>query len=90
MRLIFALPCPNYDARWAEDAKQLLRSLLAESDEIIYVSDEYSDDCMKLRNEYMVNRSAYCICALLHQRSGTSQTVNFARKNALNVINVAD
>ena len=90
VRLIFALPCPNHEAKWTENEKQLLHSLLAEADEVVYVSDEYSDICMKLRNEYMVNRSAYCVCALLHQRSGTSQTVNFARKRGLNIINVAD
>lgn len=89
IRLVFALPCPNYNARWAERENQLLSALLGEADEVVYVSDEYNDDCMKLRNEYMVNRSAHCICALLHQRSGTSQTVNFARNNGLNVINVA-
>lgn len=90
VRLIFALPCPDHDANWTEGEKQLLRSLLAESDEIVYVSEEYSGDCMKLRNEYLVNRSAYCICALLHQRSGTSQTVGFAGKNGLHVMNVAE
>ncbi len=90
IRLIFALPCPNHDVRWSEGEKQLLCNLIAEADEIVYVSEIFSDDCMKLRNQYMVNRSAYCICALLHKRSGTSQTVNFANKSGLQVINVAD
>ena len=43
---------------------------------------------MKRRNEYMVEQSAYCICALLHEKSGTGQTVRFARKKGLRMIHV--
>lgn len=90
IRLIFALPCKNQDEHWSDDQKRLYRNLLAEADEIVYVSEEYQDSCMKKRNRYMVEHSAYCICALLRDRSGTSQTVSYARKKGLRVVNVAD
>lgn len=91
IRLIFALPCKNQDERWNADQKRLYRNLIAEGDEIVYVSeDEYYDGCMKKRNQYMVDRSAYCICALLKSRSGTGQTVRYATQKGLRVINIAD
>lgn len=89
IRLIFALPCKNQDALWNEKQKVLYNGLLSEADEIIYVSESYDPFCMKRRNKYMVEHSAYCICALLHEKSGTAQTVRLARKNGLKVINVA-
>lgn len=89
VRLIFALPCKNQDERWSNEEKKLYQSLLNQADEIIYVSAEYTNDCMKKRNYYMVDHSAYCICALLHSRSGTSQTVSYALKKGVSVINVA-
>ena len=89
IRLIFMLPCRDQDSRWTNEEKRLYRSLLLEADEIIYVSEEFSDDCMKKRNYAMVERAEYCICSLLHRRSGTSQTVDYAQTKGLKIINVA-
>jgi len=87
--LIFALPCRNQDEKWKDREKQLYRSLLNEADDIIYVSEEYTHDCMKERNYYMVDNSAYCICAFLRDISGTGQTVRYAQREGLTIINVA-
>ncbi|MCL1884605.1 MAG: DUF1273 domain-containing protein [Defluviitaleaceae bacterium] len=88
IRLIFALPCRNQDEKWTDRQKQLYHSLLHEADAIHYVSEEYTPDCMKERNYYMVDNSAYCICALLRDISGTGQTVRYAEKQGLQIINV--
>ncbi len=89
IRLIFALPCKNQDEQWNRQQQELYHNLLGEADEVIYVSDEYEQFCMKRRNEYIVERSTYCICALLHEKSVTGQTVRFARKKGLKITNVA-
>lgn len=89
VRLIFAVPCKNQDAFGGEKQRELYQNLLGEADEIVYVSEEFDPFCMKRRNKYMVEHSAYCICALLHEKSGTGQTVRFARKKGLRIINVA-
>ena len=89
IRLIFALPCHNQDEKWTDRQKQLYHSLLNEADEIHYVSEEYTPDCMKKRNYYMVDNSAYCICAMTKDISGTGQTVRYAQQQGLQVINVA-
>jgi uncharacterized phage-like protein YoqJ len=90
IRLIFALPCKCQDKLWNVEQKMLYRSLLAEADEITYISEEYIDGCMKKRNKYMVDHSSYCICALLRTFNGTDQTVRYARQKGLSVINVAE
>ena len=88
--LIFVLPCKNQDKFWNEAQKGLYHDLLAEADELIYVSEEYSSNCMIKRNRYMVDRSAYCLCALLYPYSGTGQTVRYAQMRGLKIINVAE
>lgn len=90
IRLIFALPCRNQDELWNAEQKKLFYGLLGEADEIIYVSEEYTNGCMKKRNRYMVENSVYCICARLYPMSGTEQTVKYARRKGLRIINVAD
>lgn len=89
IRLIFALPCRNQDEDWTAEQKLLYRSLLFEADEIRYISEEYSLDCMKKRNYYMVENSGYCICALIKTPSGTSQTVRYAKEKGLHIMHVA-
>ena len=89
IRLIFALPWDNQDEKWTDRQKQLYISLLNEADEIHYISDKYTPDCMKERNMFMVDNSIYCICALTKNISGTGQAVRYAQQQGLQVINVA-
>lgn len=86
--LIFALPCKNQDAKWTEKQKIFYRKLLAEADEIRYISEKYDTQCMKRRNTYMAEQSAYCVCAMLYEKSGTGQTVRHAHKKGVQVINI--
>lgn len=90
IRLALALPCRNQDKFWSVQQRKLYFDLLSEVDEIIYVSEEYYDGCMDKRNRYMVEKSAYCICALLNLHSGTGNTTKYARQNGLKVINVIE
>lgn len=89
IRLIFALPRRNQDEQWSIEQKRPYFNLLKEADEIHYVSEEYNSGCMKKRNYYMVDHSGYCICALLHERNGTAQTVRHAKQKGIRIINIA-
>ena len=89
LRLVFALPCRNQSAKWTIDQRKHYQSLINKADEIIYVSENFTPDCMKKRNFYMVDNSDICICALLHEKSGTGQTVRHAKGRGVKIINVA-
>ena len=88
-RLIFALPCRDHDKKWTGDQKNLLHGLIHKADKVLYISREYDQECMRLRNQYMVEHSKYCICAFLRNRSGTGQTLAMAKRNHLNILNIA-
>ena len=89
LRLDFILPCRDQDTFWSEREKKLYHCLLSEADGVTYLSDAYRPGCMKRRNRYLIDHSDYCIYALLHDNSGTWQTVQYARKNGLHMISVA-
>ncbi len=89
IRLEMALPCRNQDRLWPENVQNQYRHLLESADKIRYVSELYNYDCIRKRNWYMVERSAYCICALLRSPSGTAQTIRYAKQNGLYIVNVA-
>ena len=88
--LTLVLPNRDQDKLWPEKAKRLYKYLLESADEVRYISNTYTDNCMKERNYYMVEHSAYCICALLCGRSGAGQTIRYAKQKNLHVINVAN
>jgi Uncharacterized protein conserved in bacteria len=82
------LPCKNQDALWTPEQQTQYQNLLKEADEIVYISEKYNSTCMKKRNYYMVEQSEHCVCALVHERSGTGQTVRYARDRGLKIVNV--
>lgn len=87
LRLIFALPCRDHDSPWNAAQRRYFQTLADAADQIIYVSDQYSATCMRLRNEFMVNHADYCVCAYHHDKSGTGQTVRYAKRQGRTVIN---
>ena len=91
VKLCMAIPCANQDERWKTAEKETYKRLLESADEVIYVSDKpYFKGCMEQRNLYLIENSAVCVAYMKHGRSGTSQTVRFAREHGLDIINLAE
>jgi len=86
LRLIFALPCANHSANWTSEQKKRFKSLKAEADDIIYVSDgPYEEGCMKKRNHFLVDCASMLITIETKIRGGTMQTIAYAKKNHLEI-----
>ena len=92
IKLVMVLPCREQDSVWSEEYKAAYRKLLDASDEIVYVSEHYYDGCMKARNIRLVENGEICIAYLTSTRfrGGTAQTVRFAKKKGIPVINLAN
>ncbi len=88
LNLIFVLPCMDQDKLWTEPQKQNYANLLEKADAFIYTSNTYSKNSMTIRNKRLVELSDTCLCALKNKRSGTAQTVNFAKEKGILVINL--
>ncbi|MCL2546178.1 MAG: SLOG family protein [Oscillospiraceae bacterium] len=90
MRLVMVLPCREQDKGWSANDKAAYKELLAAADEIVYVSEEYTKDCMKKRNIRLVQDSDFCIAYMKYQRTGTAQTVRLANEKGISVLNLAE
>lgn len=81
------LPCEGQEIRWAVSAQEHYRSILAQADEIIYVGQEYSQDCMLKRNRYLVEHSTILLAVYNgSRRSGTGATVRYAQQVGREII----
>lgn len=81
-----ALPCKGQDARWLPSYQRRYWDLLEQCDYVTFLSEEYTEDCMRRRNEYMVDHSRVLVAAFSGRHGGTMQTVNYAKRQGLDVI----
>jgi uncharacterized phage-like protein YoqJ len=57
IKLVFAIPCYGHDQKWSTNERLRLSVLYRYSDDVIFVSDDYSSGCMLKRNRYMADNS---------------------------------
>lgn len=88
--LNLALPCPDYSSKWRRAELELFGRVRARADSEVYVSESYHRGCMQMRNKYMVDRSVVCIAYMQKRVGGTYNTVTYAKKRGLEIINLTD
>ena len=81
LKLHCILPCEGQESKWSALARERYRSILAQANEVVYVGQEYSRDCMLERNRYLVDRASILLAVYDGTyRSGTGMTVRYAQK----------
>lgn len=90
LHLVLVLPCLGQEARWSQRDAATYQGIIRSADEVIYTADTYSRGCMFVRNRYLVDHSAHCLCYFTGQRGGTAYTVEYAMKKGLDVRNLAE
>lgn len=89
IKLILVLPCLSQTKGWHKPDVERYNYIKTQADKIVYISKEYTSDCMFKRNRHLVNNSSLCICYLLKDSGGTAYTVDYAKKNELKIENIA-
>ena len=92
IKLHLLLPCPAEEQSKGWNKAQIDRylRLLHEADSVTVLSEHYTYDCMKRRNERLVELADVCVSYCNNRRSGTGQTLRFAEKKGIPVINLAE
>ena len=90
IRLILVLPCLSQADKWSSEDKRVYEVIKEAADKVVYISDEYTKDCMYKRNRHLVDNSNACVCYLTEKTGGTAYTVKYAKKCNLLVINMAE
>jgi len=89
IRLICAIPFPGHDRLWDDKSKKRLEHIISACDGAVKVGEAESPDAYKTRNYYMVDHADRLIAVFDQEknpRSGTSQTVNYAKKRGLEIV----
>ena len=90
IQLLLFLPCLSQTRGWSVRDIEIYEDIKSKSDKVVYTSQEYTRGCMHKRNRHLVDNSSVCICYLTEKTGGTAYTVDYARKNCVKVINLAE
>ena len=89
VKLYIYAPCQNQDARWYPRDQRIYREILASADYVDMPEAPYDNQCMKIRNYKMVESSSHVISYYDGTfASGTGQTVRYAEKCGLEIVNL--
>lgn len=86
IRLILVLPCRDQASGWPESNAARYKDILKRADKFVYVSDNYRPGCMQKRNRRLVDNSSACVAYCTRQTGGSAYTIDYARKNGLNIL----
>jgi uncharacterized phage-like protein YoqJ len=91
-RLHLMLPCRDQDLYWSAAERAAFAEILRHADEVTYLRDSYTPDCMHARNRALVEGSDLCLAYLKGGRrgGGTLYTCTYALKQDVRLINLAD
>ena len=88
VRLVLLLPCVDQDAMWSDEQRDRYSYVLRSADEVKYVSDAYTDSCMRERNLMLAQSCDILIAYVGRSRSGSAQTVTMAQRLGRTVYNL--
>jgi len=80
LKLVCALPYPNFGQHWGGGWTQRFRDVQAQADLVRCISDKFSYAAYQVRNEWMVRHSSLVIGVFNGERGGTKNTLDFAKR----------
>lgn len=88
IKIIACVPCPSQPAKFSEMQKKEYFRMVESADEKVVLSESYTPYCMQKRNQYMVDNSRVVLAYLRKDFGGTANTVNYARRKGIEIINI--
>ncbi|MBQ9982051.1 MAG: DUF1273 family protein [Oscillospiraceae bacterium] len=84
IELVCVKPIQNQGFDFPYNDKKIYDKIISSADHVICTSDVYKRNCYMIRNKYMVDNAAMLIAFVKNYRSGTGQTINYAKKLGIN------
>ena len=86
IKLIMAIPHPDFEKRWNPDDRLLYDYAIKNADLVKLINDHYFNGCYQIRNIWMVDRSSRVIAVYNGAAGGTRNTIEYAKSAGINVV----
>ena len=81
-----AIPCEEQTKLWGKREQRQYNYLVHQCDYETVIQNEYTSDCMHKRNRYMVDNSSVLVAVFDGTSGGTMQTITYAIRKGLEII----
>ncbi|MDF2568349.1 MAG: hypothetical protein K0R90_1805 [Oscillospiraceae bacterium] len=90
IKLVCVVPYEGHAQGWSFVWKERHNALIHHCDEVRILSEKFHKGCFNNRNEYMVDHSSLLIAVFNGQKSGTANTINYAKlsNKQVNIIKI--
>ena len=88
IKLVCASPYPGFERNRCLADRMKYHEVLNNADYIINISEKYTRFCFQIRNMWMVDRSDKVIAVYNGSRGGTYNTIKYAEKKNIRIVNV--
>lgn len=88
IHLICALPHPDFEKKWKLTEQLKYNSILKKADLTRAICPRFSMGAYQKRNIWMVDRASRVIAAYNGEKGGTKNTIDYAVKQGIEVINI--
>ena len=88
IRLICALPHPDFEKRWKTEWQKRYNTILEKADLTRTLSTTFSMASYQKRNIWMVDHSALVLAFFTCEPGGTDNTIQYAKNHGVRVINM--
>ena len=82
------IPCKNQTDGWSPSQIDTYEYVLGQADSVEFLADQYSDGCMRARNQRLVDLCDVLIAYVSRYSSGAAQTVRMAQRVGKKVYNL--
>ena len=90
IKLICASPFEGFETSWKAEWQNRYKAIMKKADLRRFICEKYSKACFQIRNEWMVNHSSCVIAVYNGETGGTRNTIAYANKNKVEVLNVLE
>ena len=87
LELVCAVPYDGFERRWSLSDKTEYDKITSRA-EVHFICEHYSRCCFQLRNKWMVDHCSRLIAFWNGQKSGTGNTVKYAKSKEIPIINL--
>ena len=88
VRLVLALPYPNFERSFRAEWRALYGEILERADEVVYVSQGYYHGCYHRRNDYLADNADVMLAYYEGSEGGTRYTLKRAEARGVRVVNL--
>ena len=90
IKLICASPFEGFETSRKAEWQNRYNAIMKKADLKRFICEKYSKACFQIRNEWMVNHSSCVIAVYNGETGGTRNTIAYANKNKVEVLNVLE